>query len=82
MEEKIKYPQDPFMNREVVKDRLRNSLNDMRRESGRKLLTEEEWPTATEDVEFYSYASKVIDKISMELNKLNSFPKEGSVVWY
>ena len=24
MEEKIKYPQDPFMNREVVKDRLRN----------------------------------------------------------
>ena len=24
MEEKIKYPQDPFMNREIVKDRLRN----------------------------------------------------------
>ena len=24
MDEKIKYPQDPFMNREVVKDRLRN----------------------------------------------------------
>ena len=26
--------------------------------------------------------SKAIDKISMELNKLNCFPKEGSVVWY
>ena len=24
MEEKLKYPQDPFMNREMVKDRLRN----------------------------------------------------------
>ena len=24
MDEKLKYPQDPFMNREIVKDRLRN----------------------------------------------------------
>ena len=27
MDEKLKYPQDPFMNREIVKDRLRNEYN-------------------------------------------------------
>lgn len=63
-------------------NRLRNSLNEMRMEDGRELLSEEEWPIATEDIEYYTYASKAIDKISMELNKLNCFPKEGSVVWY
>ena len=63
-------------------NRLRNSLNESRKERGAKLLTEEEWPTATEDVEFFSYASKVIDNISTDLNKLNHFPKEGSAVWY
>ena len=63
-------------------NRLRNSLNEMRRENGRKLLSEEEWPIATEDIEYYSYASKAIDKISMDLNKLKNFPNEGRVVWY
>lgn len=63
-------------------NRLRNSLNEMRMEDGRELLSEEEWSIATEDIEYYTYASKAIDKISMELNKLNCFPKEGSVVWY
>lgn len=63
-------------------NRLRNSLNEMRMEDGRELLSEEEWPIATEDIEYYTYASKAIDKISMELNKLNCFPKDGSVVWY
>lgn len=63
-------------------NRLRNSLNEMRKENGRELLSEEEWPIAIRDVEYYCYASKVIDKISRELNMLNNFPNEGNVVWY
>lgn len=76
--------EDDFLMVHTVEEQnqLRNSLNDMRRESGRKLLTEEEWPIATEDMEYYCYASKAIDKISMELNRLKSFPNEGKVIWY
>ena len=63
-------------------NRLRNSLNEMRRENGRKELTEEEWPLAIEDIKFFAYASKAIDKISLAVGNSNCFPNEGSVVWY
>ena len=66
----------------LEQNRLRDSLNEMRKENGRKLLSEEEWPTATEDMEYYLYASKAVDEISIKSHMLREFPKEGRKVWY
>ena len=61
---------------------LRNSVNRMRIEAGESELTEEDWPSAKEDAEYFEYACHAIDKIE-KLYKANGvFPKEGTVCWY
>ena len=61
---------------------LRNSVNKMRIEEGEPELTEEEWPSAKEDVEYFKYAQHAIDKIDEMYEADGEFPSEGTVAWY
>jgi hypothetical protein len=80
----IEYSEDDYIVIHTVEEqnRLRDSLNEARKERGAKLLTEEEWPTATEDMEYYLYASHTIDEISIRCHRLRKFPQEGRKIWY
>ncbi|MDO5041457.1 MAG: hypothetical protein Q4D95_05140 [Peptoniphilus sp.] len=60
---------------------MRDAINEMRKESGRPPLTEEELPTATEDEEWYYYADHAIRSIREELGK-GIIPEKGTVTWY
>ena len=60
---------------------MRDSINEMRKENGEPLLTEEELPTATEDDVFYCYASHAIRKIK-EAYKKGCILEEGMAAWY
>ena len=63
-------------------NKLRNDANQMRIESGRPEITEEEWPSAKEDIEYFKYAQHVIDKIDEMYEANGAFPSEGIVAWY
>ena len=60
---------------------IRDSINEMRAEQGRPLLTDEELPMATEESCYYCYASKAMEKI-FESYKNGVVIKNGTVVWY
>ena len=61
---------------------FRNNVNQMRIEEGEPEITEEEWPSAKEDVEYFQYAQHAIERID-EMYELNGvFPAEGNAVWY
>ena len=60
---------------------MRDSINAMRAEQGRPLLTEEELPTATEGSHYYCYASKAMEKI-FKSYKSGIVTKSGCVQWY
>ena len=60
---------------------LRVSANQMRKEEGRPLLTEEEWPSAKKPETYAVYGSHAINKI------VDSFEngivlEQGSCAWY
>ena len=52
---------------------LRDSVNDMRREEGLSLLTEEEWPSATTEFTKTFFADHAISKIIEGYNSGNRF---------
>ena len=60
---------------------MRDSINEMRKENGEPLLTEEELPTATEDSRYYQYASHAINGIGEAYEKGNIL-NEGTIAWY
>lgn len=60
---------------------MRDTINEMRKETGMPPLTEEELPTATKDEEWYYYAEHAIRRIREELEK-GSAPENGVVIWY
>ena len=61
---------------------LRDDANRMRIAEGLPEITEEEWPSANEDIEYYKYAQHAIERIN-ELYELNrEFPLEGVAAWY
>lgn len=59
---------------------LRDSADEMKREMGEPPLSEEEWPRATRDEHYYTYASHVIRRIE-ESWKQGELPEKGQVVW-
>lgn len=60
---------------------LRVSANQMRKEEGRPLLTEEEWPSAKKPEVYAAYGSHAITKI-VESFKRGTLLEKGSSVWY
>lgn len=60
---------------------MRDAINEMRRENGESLLTEDELPTAIADDEWYYYADHVIRRIRDDMGK-GSIPEKGTVAWY
>lgn len=60
---------------------MRDSINEMRKENGTPLLTEEELPTATEDSKYYQYASHTMQKIN-EAYESGCILEEGMAAWY
>lgn len=61
---------------------LRNDANRMRIEEGRPEITEEEWPSAKEDIEYYQYAQHAIERIDELYESDGKFPSEGTAAWY
>ena len=61
---------------------LRDNANHMRLEEGLPEITEEEWPSAKEDVEYFKYAQHAIDKIDEMYEAEGKFPLDGIVAWY
>ncbi len=61
---------------------LRNDANRMRIEEGRSEITEEEWPSAKEDIEYYKYAQHAIEKIDEMYEQTGKFPLDGMAAWY
>ena len=61
---------------------LRDAANRMRIEEGRPEITEEEWPSAKDDIEYYKYAQHVIEKIDEMYESRGNFPSEGMAAWY
>ena len=51
-------------------------------EEGRCEITEEEWPSAKEDIEYYKYAQCAIEKIDEMYESNGKFPSEGMTAWY
>ena len=62
-------------------NKFRNSVNDMRREEGLPLLTEEEWPSATTALTKTFFADHAISKIIESYNS-GEILKEGMSAWY
>jgi len=60
---------------------LRDSVNDMRKEEGLPLLTEEEWPSATTEFTKTFFADHAINKILESYNSGNIL-REGMSAWY
>ena len=60
---------------------LRNSVNDMRKEEGLPLLTEEEWPSATTEFTKTFFADHAISKIIESYNS-GEILKEGMSAWH
>lgn len=60
---------------------IRDSINEMRVEQGKPLLTEEKLPVATEESKYYCYAEKAVKKIIEECNNGNILVS-GCVMWY
>lgn len=75
--------QEDFQCRASVEDlnSLRAAIDEMRKESGRAALTEDELPYADEDESWYSYASHAIQRI-MEEYELGTISEGGTVMWY
>lgn len=61
---------------------LRNHANQMRIEEGKPEITEEEWPSAKECVEYFQYAQHAIEKIDEMYESSGVFPIEGIAAWY
>ena len=61
---------------------LRDDVNRMRLEEGKPELTEEEWPSAKEDIEYYKYAQHAIEKIDEMYEANGKLPPEGMAAWY
>jgi len=56
--------QDFYVTHTVAEiNELRNAANQMRIEEGQPEITEEEWPSAKENIEYYEYAQHTIEKI-------------------
>ncbi len=60
---------------------MRDSLNSMRLENGEAELTEEEYPSAKEELRWYYFADHAINKI-VEAVQAGSPLEEGTVAWY
>ena len=60
---------------------LRNSINEMRKEEGLPLLTEEEWPSASTAFKKTFFADHAISKIIESYNS-GEILKEGMSAWY
>ena len=58
----------------------RESMNKLRQEEGDPPLTEEEWPLAKEDEEYYLYASPMIAKICDDF-AAGDLKEEGMIAW-
>ena len=61
---------------------LRDAANRMRIEEGRPEITEEEWPSAKDDIEYYKYAQHAIEKIDEMYESKGKFLSEGMAAWY
>ena len=61
---------------------LRYAANQMRIEEGRPEITEEEWPSAKKDIEYYKYAQHTIEKINKMYEQTGKFPTNGVAAWY
>lgn len=60
---------------------LRNSANQMRKEEGRPLLTEEEWPSAKKPETYAFYGSHAINKIEESFSN-GTILENGICAWY
>ena len=60
---------------------LRNSVNNMRKEEGLPLLTEEEWPSTATEYKKTFFADYAISKIIESYNS-GKILKEGMSAWY
>lgn len=60
---------------------LRNSANQMRKEEGRPLLTEEEWPSAKKPETYAAYGSHAINKIEESFSN-GIVLEQGRSIWY
>lgn len=60
---------------------MRDSMNRMRIEAGKPELTEEEWPTATEEMQWTFYGSYAIRKIIKSYNA-ETILEHGMAAWY
>ena len=78
-----KMAHDDFSHIVIVaeQNKFRNSVNDMRREEGLPLLTEEEWPSATTALTKTFFADHAISKIIESYNS-GKILKEGMSAWY
>lgn len=60
---------------------LRDSVNATRKEKGRPELTEEEWPSATSEMQYASYGSHAMHNLMEKINA-DEIPTEGMEMWY
>jgi hypothetical protein len=60
---------------------LRDSVNAVRMEDGQPALTEEEWPSATAEMQYAAYGSHAIHDLLKKLNA-GEIPNEGMEMWY
>lgn len=60
---------------------MRDNINKMRKENGEPDLSEEELPVATEDSEYYWYASHALNKIAKAYDE-GTILEEGMAAWY
>ncbi len=62
-------------------NKMRNSVNNMRKTNGNQELTEKEWPSPKEEFTITSFADHAVLKILEDYNS-GEILKNGIVVWY
>ena len=58
-----------------------NSINEMRKEAGEPIMTEEE-SIPKETIHYYKYGSHAVNDITKIINEQNRIPTKGTVAWY
>ena len=61
---------------------LLNGINEMRKESGEPLMTEEEAGIPKETSHYFAYGSHAVRDITKIINEQNIIPEKGAVAWY
>lgn len=61
---------------------LLHGINEMRKENGVPLMTEEDFKLPKEDEYYYVYGSKAAKDIEKKILEEKVVPKSGSIIWY